>query len=45
LRDLKKPIGVAQWQAKLVEFLPKNLKCSLPTVAEIEVELVMQKQK
>jgi hypothetical protein len=39
LRDLKKPIGVAQWQTKLVESLPKNLKGSLPTVAEIEAEL------
>jgi len=39
LRDLKKPIGVARWQTKLVESLPKNLKGSLPTVAEIESEL------
>ena len=39
LRDLKKPIGVAQWQTKLVESLPRNLKGSLPTVAEIEAEL------
>jgi predicted nuclease of restriction endonuclease-like (RecB) superfamily len=39
LRDLKKPIGVAQWQTKLVESLPSNLKGSLPTVAEIEAEL------
>ena len=39
LRDLKKPIGVAQWQTKLVESLPANLKGSLPTVAEIESEL------
>jgi hypothetical protein len=39
LRDLKKPIGVAQWQTKLVESLPKNLKGSLATVAEIEAEL------
>ncbi len=39
LRDLKKPIGVAQWQTKLVESLPKNLKGSLPTVEEIESEL------
>ncbi|MGA2747217.1 MAG: PDDEXK nuclease domain-containing protein [Verrucomicrobiota bacterium] len=39
LRDLKKPIGVAQWQTKLVESLPKNLKGSLPTVAEIEAEI------
>jgi hypothetical protein len=39
LRDLKKPIGVAQWQTKLVESLPRNLKGSLPTVAEIEAEI------
>jgi len=39
LRDLKKPIGVAHWQTKLVEYLPKHLKGSLPTVAEIEAEL------
>jgi len=45
LRDLKKPIGVAQWQTKLVESLPKNLKGSLPTVAEIEAELVTTRTK
>jgi predicted nuclease of restriction endonuclease-like (RecB) superfamily len=39
LRDLKKPIGVAQWQTRLVESLPRKLKGSLPTVAEIEAEL------
>jgi predicted nuclease of restriction endonuclease-like (RecB) superfamily len=39
LRDLKKPIGVAQWQTKLIESLPRHLKGSLPTVAEIEAEL------
>jgi len=39
LRDLKKPIGVAQWRTKLVESLPRNMKGSLPTVAEIEAEL------
>jgi hypothetical protein len=39
LRDLKKTIGVARWQTKLVESLPKNMKGSLPTVAEIEAEL------
>ena len=45
LRDLKKPIGVAQWQTKLVESLPKNLKGSLPTVAEIEAELDLGRAK
>jgi predicted nuclease of restriction endonuclease-like (RecB) superfamily len=39
LRDLRKPIGVSEWQTKLVEKLPKELKGSLPTVAEIEAEL------
>ena len=40
LRDIKKPIGVAEWRTKLVESLPKNLRSSLPTIAQIESELV-----
>ena len=36
---LGKPIGVAEWQTKLVKSLPKELKGSLPTVEEIEKEL------
>jgi len=39
LRRLKRPIGVAGWETKLVETLPKALKGSLPTVEEIEAEL------
>lgn len=39
LRDLKKPIGVAEWQTKLVRSLPKTLKGNLPTIAELEKEL------
>ncbi len=39
LRDLNKPIGVAEWETRLVEQLPDNLKGSLPTVEEIEAEL------
>jgi predicted nuclease of restriction endonuclease-like (RecB) superfamily len=39
LRDLKKPIGVSEWETKLVEKLPEELKGSLPTVEEIEAEL------
>jgi hypothetical protein len=39
LRDLKKPIGVAEWRTRLVESLPKILQGSLPTVGEIEAEL------
>lgn len=39
LRHLKRPIGVAEWETKLVEELPKKLHGSLPTVEEIEAEL------
>lgn len=39
LRDLKKPVGVAGWETKIVEQLPENLKGSLPTVEELEAEL------
>ena len=43
LRDVNKPIGVAAYETKLVESLPKNLKSSLPTIAEIEAELEKHK--
>lgn len=36
LRGLKKPIGVAHWETKVVRSLPKELKGILPTVTEIE---------
>jgi predicted nuclease of restriction endonuclease-like (RecB) superfamily len=39
LRDLKKPIGVAQWETKLVKSLPREFKGSLPTIEELEKEL------
>jgi len=39
LRDLKKPIGVAGWETKLVEKLPKALAGTLPAVEEIEAKL------
>ncbi len=39
LRDLAKPIGVAEWQTRLVQTLPEELKGSLPTIEEIEAEL------
>ena len=39
LRDLKKHIGVAQWQTKIVKSLPKELRGSLPTIEELEKEL------
>ena len=39
LRDLAKPLGVADWETRLVEVLPEDLKGSLPTIEEIEAEL------
>ena len=39
LRDLAKPLGVADWETRLVDILPDDLKGSLPTIAEIEAEL------
>ena len=39
VRDLAKPLGVADWETRLVDILPDNLKGSLPTIDEIEAEL------
>ncbi len=39
LRDLRKPLGVADWETRLVEKLPKELEGSLPSIAQIEAEL------
>ena len=38
LRDLAKPVGVADWETRLVEILPDDLKGSLPTIEEIEAQ-------
>jgi len=45
LRDVRKPIGVARWETRIVESLPKELKGSLPTIAELEAELAPKKSK
>lgn len=39
LRDMRKPIGVAEWKTKLTRSLPAKLKKDLPTIEEIEAEL------
>lgn len=39
LRDIKKPIGVAEYQVEITKKLPKELKSKLPTIKEIEAEL------
>jgi len=33
------PIGVAEWEQKITESLPEDLKPNLPTIEEIEKEL------
>lgn len=45
LRDIRKPIGVAEWETSLVRSLPKDLKSSLPTVKEIEAALAPLKSE
>lgn len=39
LRDVGKPIGVAEWRTKLVSTLPKKFRGALPSVKDIEREL------
>jgi predicted nuclease of restriction endonuclease-like (RecB) superfamily len=39
LRDMKKPIGVAEWKTKLVDSLPKRLQGALPSIEQLESEL------
>ena len=40
LRDINKPMGVSEFQ--FTEILPDNLKSSLPTIEEIENELLAE---
>jgi len=39
LRDVKAPIGVAEWTTAITTSLPDELRGSLPTIAELESEL------
>ncbi len=39
LRDIGKPIGVAEWQTRLVDSLPLDLQGQLPSIEELEKEL------
>ena len=45
LRNFRKPIGVAEWETKIVKKLPKEFKGSLPTVEEIEAELLQEERR
>ncbi len=39
LRDVNKPIGIAEWQTKLTKSLPQELQTKLPTIEQLEAEL------
>lgn len=45
LRDVKRPIGVAEWETQIVKALPEELKSSLPTIEQLEAELNKPKTK
>ncbi len=45
LQDINKPMGVAEYTTKLMEKLPKKLESSLPTIEDIELELLAHKKK
>ena len=38
LRDIHKPIGIAEYEIKIIKSLPENFKGSLPTIEELEAE-------
>lgn len=40
LRGFSRPIGISNWETKLVKTLPKELKGSLPSIEELETELL-----
>lgn len=44
LRDINKPMGVAGYETKIMESLPRDLKGSLPTVEEFEAELIQNNE-
>ncbi len=39
LRDVRKPIGVAEWRTRFVEALPRKWRGALPGIAELERSL------
>lgn len=39
LRDIHKPIGIAEYETKIIESLPEDLQKSLPSIEELEEEL------
>lgn len=44
LRNLDRPVGVADWETQIMDKLPKALEGSLPTIAQIEAELGVKRR-
>lgn len=44
LAGYTKPIGVAEWERHITRSLPEDLKSSLPTIEQIEAELMNSEQ-
>lgn len=42
LRNFNRPIGVAEYETKIMESLPEDLKGSLPTIEELEQEFEIE---
>ncbi|HEY9070308.1 MAG TPA: PDDEXK nuclease domain-containing protein [Candidatus Ozemobacteraceae bacterium] len=45
LRDLKKPVGVASWETRIVKALPKELHGALPSIDDLEREMDERKDR
>ncbi len=45
LAGYTKPMGVAEWERQITDFLPENLKSSLPTIEELEAELLADEKE
>ncbi len=45
LRDINKPMGIAEWQTRLVESLPTELSSDLPSIETLEEELTDMERK
>lgn len=45
LQEIHRPIGVASYTTTLIESLPQDLKCNLPSTEQLEVWLSKTKLK
>jgi hypothetical protein len=45
LQDVNKPIGVSEYLVEIMDKVPKELKSSLPTIEDVEADLLPQKKE